>query len=143
MTENTEWDMNKKAAEAWQFLGWGCKWGCIGAFLSPFLFIFLAAIIFLIEPEVSEEVLWRGKEFYLQYESYIGGDSVHHLLLKINDEKFEILPHIYGYAKEKNIIYLAAAEGYGIICTEKAATLDFSGVAAIFVTNLLLVQCSF
>jgi hypothetical protein len=32
---------------------------------------------------------------------------------------------------------------YGIICTEKAATLDFSGVAAIFVTNLLLVQCSF
>lgn len=30
-----------------------------------------------------------------------------------------------------------------IICTEKAATLDFSGVAAIFVTNLLLVQCSF
>ena len=24
---------------------------------------------------------------------------------------------------------------YGIICTEKAATLDFSGVAAIFVTN--------
>ena len=32
---------------------------------------------------------------------------------------------------------------YGIICTEKAATLDFSGVAAIFVTNSLLVQCSF
>ena len=32
---------------------------------------------------------------------------------------------------------------YVIICTEKAATLDFSGVAAIFVTNLLLVQCSF
>lgn len=31
----------------------------------------------------------------------------------------------------------------GIICTEKAATLDFSGVAAIFVTNSLLVQCSF
>ena len=34
-------------------------------------------------------------------------------------------------------------EECGIICTEKAATLDFSGVAAIFVTNLLLVQCSF
>ena len=32
---------------------------------------------------------------------------------------------------------------YVIICTEKAAALDFSGVAAIFVTNLLLVQCSF
>lgn len=24
---------------------------------------------------------------------------------------------------------------HGVICTEKAATLDFSGVAAIFVTN--------
>ena len=36
-----------------------------------------------------------------------------------------------------NIILWALAfyRNYGIICTEKAATLDFSGVAAIFVTN--------
>jgi hypothetical protein len=53
------------------------------------------------------------------------------------------------YKEENKIVRLALCEGlalledYGIICTEKAATLDFSGVAAIFVTNLLLVQCSF
>ncbi len=36
---------------------------------------------------------------------------------------------------EKHKIYMKKHAVYGIICTEKAATLDFSGVAAIFVTN--------
>ena len=110
-----EWDMNKKAAEAWGFLGWVCRWGCVGAFLFPFLLIFLAAIIFMIEPEVSEKILWHGKEFYLQYESYMGGNGGYHLLYQLNDEKVEVLPHVYGYEKGKDYIYLAAAEGYGVI----------------------------
>lgn len=32
---------------------------------------------------------------------------------------------------------------YGIISTKQAGTLDFTGVPAFFVTNSLLVQCSF
>lgn len=35
-----------------------------------------------------------------------------------------------------------AAENYGIINTEEAGTLVFSGVPAFFVTIVLLVQCS-
>ena len=41
---------------------------------------------------------------------------------------------------KRNLVYFTVnyfykEYNYGIICTEKAATLDFSGVAAIFVTN--------
>ena len=44
--------------------------------------------------------------------------------------------------KQLNEIRAMGKETYGTINTETAGNLDFSGLPAFFVTNLLLVQCS-
>ena len=44
--------------------------------------------------------------------------------------------------RERGIQVRELLSGYGIINTETAGNPDFSGLPAVFVTNLLLVQCS-
>ena len=47
-----------------------------------------------------------------------------------------------GLLHNRPMVFLAFWRQYGIIKTDEAGTLDFSGVPAFLVTNAFIVQCS-
>ena len=97
----------------------GCM-GCLTAIVITVLLPYILGGLFFLFFELSShtEVEWHGKGYYLQYETTIGERTGHHLLLKIDGEKVEILPHVYGYEVEKDYVYFASSQGYGVINLE-------------------------
>ena len=87
--------------------------------LSFYLFLFViilpiafwVMLYFVITASPQPKVEWHMEKYYLQYEEHIFTKSGYHLLYIVDGEKVEILPHVYGYKKEENFVYLAAAQG--------------------------------
>lgn len=80
-------------------------------FISPFV---LGGLFWLALQEYYD-VEWHSGAYYLQQTIDMGERSGNSLFYKVDDEKLEILPHVYGYEKQGFFIYLASAQGYGIV----------------------------
>ena len=86
-------------------------WGIFIAISFPYVLMGLLFLLF--HPKV--EVAWYDKGYYLQQEVCFSDETGYGLYVSIMDELQLILPHVYGYEKEKNFIYIAANQGYGVI----------------------------
>ena len=95
-------------------------WGTIAIFGLCYLLFFLVVVLspFVLSAPPSSKVEWHMGNYYLQYETDVGGKTGHHLLYKIDGEKVEILPHVYGYKSEGDYVYFASVQGYAVINQE-------------------------
>lgn len=91
----------------------GCLTAIVITVLLPYILGGLFYLLFVLSSHT--EVEWHGKGYYLQYETTIGERTGHHLLCKIEGEKVEILPHVYGCEVEKEHVYFASSQGYAVI----------------------------
>ena len=93
----------------------GCM-GCITIFLGLTIFFpFILGGLFWLAVQEYDDVEWHYKDYYLQQMTAMGDQTGNALFYQVGSEKVEILPHVYGYEKKDGLVYLAAAEGYGVI----------------------------
>lgn len=87
---------------------------CVPLFLT-FIFPFVLGGLFWWALQERADVEWHYNGYYLQQMTTMGAQTGNALLYKVGGEEVEILPHVYGYEKNDDFVYLAAAEGYGVI----------------------------
>ena len=92
--------------------------GCMGYFTFICLLIAVPIILiygigFIISDKT--EIIWYGRDYYLQQERAIMGDDAHNLFYRIDGEKVLLLPQVYGYRKDGTVIYFAAVPGYAVV----------------------------
>lgn len=92
--------------------------GCMGCFTFVCLLIAVPLIlIYVIGFIISDktEVVWYGRDYYLQQDRSIMGEDAYNLFYQIDGEKVLLLPQVYGYKKEGSFVYIAAVQGYTVV----------------------------
>lgn len=96
--------------------------GCLGCFSGCLLFFLLVPIVLFwgyywaLSSPPKTQVEWHSGSFYIEHESDIAGQTGNHLVYRINkEEKQELLPHVYGFERDGDFVYIGATQGYAVI----------------------------